>query len=166
MTLGTVEIAYMAALALVGAFAVWRDHEPMTRTALALVLNWLLIGLFVMVSDTDDPWLWMMAMDFGTALLILKRPVSFVQGLLGVSYLLQITIHTGYALALLLRHPVGDAYWAVKTLYLDTLGWIAWGQVAALFCWAGGHGRRIRDFLHLRRRRGDAAAADQKGAAK
>lgn len=152
---------YMAGLGAALCFALSRAHPSLDRTALTIAGNWCAGTIYVLSSGVDDPVVWFALIDFLAAIIILKRPATYVQGFVGATYLMQITIHTGYLLAS--YGHAGAGYASAHDLYLNVLTWVGWTQLIALFLWAGGHGRKARYFRRLRHPDGHIVTTHRSG---
>lgn len=108
-----------------------RWGDPLPRTALAILGNWIAGLVMSIPGGITDAWAWNIAIDGFAAFVILWRPAGRWQSLLGVSYCAQIAMHIGYG-ALLLTDQQPDQ-WS----YYDALTRVAWVQLALLGAWGG-----------------------------
>lgn len=148
-----VAYVYMALLAaLTTLIVVGRQSSSMTRTILAIAGNYVISFAYTWTTKDPDPWPLFMALDFATALVILIRPAGRAQAIIGLTYIMQIAIHTSYALAG--SGADGRIYWWLITafafLQLILIG--GW--------WANVSGYRFR---RLRRHRARPLEAHKKG---
>lgn len=104
--------AYMAFLAL-GALVALRGSFAMKRAMFTVAANYAAAFCYTWVSKDPTPWPLFMALDFVSAAIILIKPAGRAQALVGLIYLMQISIHTGYAIAL--PNADGVVYWWLLT---------------------------------------------------
>jgi len=109
-------------------------YEPFPRSMLAITGNWLLGLGFIALTGWTDCWLYNIVIDTAAAIAILWRPAGRAQAMLGVSYCVQIAMHTGYGAALL-RYGSAE-----KFIYYDRLTTVAWAQLLIMGGWAIGTG--------------------------
>jgi hypothetical protein len=153
---------YIACMVAASMLAITRRDVILTRCAAAVVGNWAVNTFYVTVSGEFTPWPLFIMTDMLAALVILKRPAAKMQALLGVSYLMQIAIHTGYAMVQAARGVPPDD---VQMMYLDWLDIVGYGQLFILGTWGIGHGRgrRIAAFFHIGGGRRRSNPAHRKG---
>ena len=100
-----------------------RCGPELTRTALALLANWVGCTAAVMVTGDNTPWLFFLAIDALTAAFVLWKASSRAAVVIGVLYIWPITLHVAYALV-----DNSAAAWQYITM-LTASGWL---QMAAL----------------------------------
>ncbi len=96
------------------------------RAAFIIMMNWVMGTIFVLATHNYTPWLFSTAIDSGAAYLILTRRSGHIPALIGVTYLLQVAIHGGFALS---NNPDQYQYWQILTgfAFLQLLllgGWL------------------------------------------
>lgn len=109
------------------------------RAAVAIGCNWLAGVAFNELTGVTDGWLFNIVIDALAATAILWRPAGRTQSILGVSYCVQISMHCGYGLLILLQKSVDPMP------YYNWLTGIAWVQLLILGGWGAGlwmHRRR------------------------
>ena len=120
----------LALVFLAAAFVAYRYRDDrLARAAFAVAINWFFgVGLNVATGITDG-WWFNIVIDALAATVILWRPAGRFQSILGVTYCIQIAMHCGYGLNMLLHNAVDPM------LYYDILTGIAWAQLAVLGGW-------------------------------
>jgi hypothetical protein len=122
----------MAAAAIALATAIRHDNAQLARSVLAVTANWLAGVGFNLATGITDGWWFNIAIDAAAAAVIMYRPASRPQSILGVTYCVQIAMHCGYGLLNLLHQPVDPMP------YYNWLTGIAWVQLLILGGWSGG----------------------------
>lgn len=118
---------------------------PVTRSVLAILLNWIAGIAFNHVTGVTDGWIFNFVIDTLSAIAVLYRPAGRWQAVLGVLFCAQIAMDAGYGLLRAL-HVEADAdkyYWALtRVAWLQLL--LVWGWCGGLV--AGGADRDVRVF--------------------
>lgn len=142
---------YIAALLLMAFLVLPVASGAMTRTWLAIIANWTVNTLFVILSGDPVAWAWFAMADAVTAAVILRHPAGRMQAAIGWVYIAQIIVHFTFAIR-------GDAageydYWLLLTR-------LAWVQLIILGGWSIGRWGKVARSHVLRRR---AAMAGREG---
>lgn len=102
------------------------------RSAIAVLANWAFGIAFNYTTGITDGWWFNICIDTGAAAAILWHPAGRWQAVLGVTYCVQIAMHLGYGVVLLLQQtPDPMAYYHWLTV-------IAFAQLVVLGGWTGG----------------------------
>jgi len=131
----------------------------MLRTSVALFANWAAQLAYYLITHDSTPWPFLLPLDALTASVVLIRPAGRMQGVIGVTLLVQVAMHGAYGL-FVLRH--GEIY-AAQLRYWEILTWIAAAQVVFVGGWLGGGLVRRCHHWVLRRHHQDPASADLAG---
>lgn len=125
------------------------NNGPLARTMLAIFINWIAEFLFKHFTGIHDPWQFNIVNDSISAAIILSRPASRWQAMIGVAYCIQIAMHGGYGARELIS---GIASWGK---YNDALTTVAWLQLLLVGVWSGGvwGNRLVRHRISDRRSR-------------
>jgi len=136
---------YLGILCVLAVAGLLQRNEPMLRTSLVILANWLANTAFVTIAGVYDPWVWFMLTDAIAAGVVLMHPAGRMQASIGWIYISMILVHFGYWFA---RNP--DAILD----YLYILDWLAVAQIGLMVLWGmGGVARRIGHHLHRADRR-------------
>ena len=104
----------------------------MTRTGIALLLNWLACSTAVALLGKADLWAWFTAIDTLTAVAITVRPAARMQAIVGAVLLAQIVLHAIYGVSILIKNTPN------MEQYLDTLDGLAALNLLLFTTWVGG----------------------------
>lgn len=126
---------YLLALLLVLALVHHVGLPSLVRTGWAMAANLALVWISTWATQSYAPWLWFVAIDIGTAFMVLARPAGRAQALIGAIFVMQIITHIAFGAS----GTVDNA-----RLYLDLL---AFGGGCQLLILATGaiHGRRRKN---------------------
>jgi len=119
-------VATMFAVALT---AIARPNWPLSRSALAVLFNWMVGTAYVAWTGITDAWRFNIAIDLATALVIVFHTRSRWQIALVATYCIQIVMHGYYGLKALHGATLPWSYYGALTA-------IAWLQLLLLLGWA------------------------------
>lgn len=129
---------YGAILFVLWIMAVLTEGRFMIRTSLALLANWAAHLAHYRLFGDPTPYMFSIFADVLTAIVILARPAGRMQATIGWTLLVQITIHSGYIVHIIVSGYTLQA----ETSYWAWIDWIATAQIALLGGWfADGMGR-------------------------
>jgi hypothetical protein len=143
----TVE-SYLASLALVSVMAIFTRRSAMIRTCAAIFAAWIANYSYIMLTGSEYPVWWFVAIDAIVARIILLKPAGRIQGWIGCCFIVQVCINMG----------LGLAYWGEAIPYLAQVkAWsyttpIGYIKLALIGAWALHDGTRL--YIHHLRGRG------------
>lgn len=148
--------AFAAAAAMVAALMLaHRSGSPgLVRTGWAMAGNLLTVWVLVWSTGNFTPWQWFIAVDFVTAMIILRNPSGRPQAYIGAIYALQIIVHVAFGFG-------GASVFGARQ-YLDLLAFGGGCQLLILATGAiHGRGRKVADLGSGFCRAGGAVAPHQ-----
>lgn len=135
------------------------ERAQVVRVAFAIIAVWAIGTVYVYGTGNYTPWKFSIMLDIAAAAVIMVRPASRAQALIGMLYFLQIAGHVAYGGRITFGYDASPVY------YYDALTIVAWAQLFALGAWCGGiwlgtlvHGRwHRRHEVHRRARAANLA---------
>lgn len=138
---------FFGAMAAMGVLSIVLRNPAMFRTVAAMA-GCAAAGLlwrYVIVPDSDWPWLTYAIIDAAGAAIIIRHPACRWQGWVGLCFLIQFAMNIGYGAAVL---RYGYSYDAAILAY-EGAGLLT---IAKLICLGGWGGLSILDFVRRRAR--------------
>jgi len=135
--LQTIQGLYLLALIAAGMWALYRADEPMVRTFVVILANWIVLATIRDATHNVTPFKAMIVADFITAVIVLLPRVSTPQMFIGEVFFFQMGLHTGMLLTGAPAGAIGAYVFAI-----NALGWL---QVALMLIGLNhGTGKRVR----------------------